>query len=271
MFIQLKVGNFRSVCEEQILSLLPAKNQKEFTENILHEGEHEALNVVAIYGANGSGKSNLMSAFGEYVGFITESSRFSSRTKLPWQPFFLREGSQEEPTAIEGIFVIGGIRYRYGFEYNEKDITREWLYRKGAGREVAVFLREGEVVEPTSSFKANSKLIDAAIEATKPNSLFLSISDMLNITDAVSIMSFFTFFVSVDGNSVKDYEASVIGLWDNVDFKKKAIDYMARMGAGIAGIELKKQVLAPAPQQMINSNESNSAVESAVLYSIHNI
>lgn len=271
MFIQFKVSNFRSIGEEQILSLLPAKNQKEFTENILHGGEHEALNVVAIYGANGSGKSNLMSALGEYVTFITESSRFSSRTKLPWQPFFLRLGWLEKPTIFESIFVIDGTRYRYGFEYNEKEITKEWLYRKGAGREVAVFLREGDVVEPTSSFKANSKLIDAAIEATKPNSLFLSISDTLNITEAVAIMSFFTFFVSVDGNSVKDFEASVIGLWDNVDFRKKAIDYMARMGTGIAGIELKKQVLAPTPQQMISNNESNSGVESAVLYSIHHI
>lgn len=271
MFVQFKVSNFRSIGKEQILSLLPAKNQKEYPGNILQDGEHEALNVVAIYGANGSGKSNLMSALAEYVTFITESSRYSSRTKIPWQPFFLKLGLLDQPTAFEGVFVIDGVRYRYGFEYNEKEIIKEWLYRKGAGREVAVFLREGDVVEPSSSLKANSKIIDAAIDATKPNSLFLSVSDTLNITEAVSIMTFFTYFVSVDGNRVKDFESSVIGLWDNVQFRKDAIDYMARMGSGIAGIELKKQTDHLRPQQIINSSESNPVIESAVLYSFHHV
>lgn len=272
MLVQFKVSNFRSIGEEQVLSLLPATNQKEYQENILHVEEHQALNVVAVYGANGSGKSNLMYALGRYVAIITDSSRFSSRTTLPWQPFSLRLGWLDKPTFCEGTFIINGIRYRYGFEYNEKEIIREWLYRKGVGREVAVFLREGEVVEPTSSFKANSKLIDAAIEATKSNSLFLSCCDMLNITEAVTIMTFFNYFITVDGNRVKDFEASVIGLWKHVDFREKAIEYMKRMGTGIAEIELQTQDqhLGTSPvSKVVDDFETKD--DDGILYSKHHI
>ena len=267
MLIQFKVSNFRSIGEEQVLSLLPATNQKEHQENILHEEGHQALNVVTIYGANGSGKSNLMSALHLYVGIITNSSRNSSQALLPWMPFFLRVGWMDKPTSFEATFIIDGLRYRYGFQHNQTEIIKEWLYRKGVGREVPVFLREGEIVEPTSSFKANSKLIDAAIEATKANSLFLSICDMLNITEAVSIMRFFNYFVSVDGNKVTDLKSSIIGLWKHVSFREDAIEYMRRMGTGIAGIDLKKQengIAAPA-----NNNDHAYTKEDAVLYANH--
>ena len=59
MLIEFKVANYRSIGEEQILSLVPAPKQKDYLENIISKGKYNALNALAIYGANGSGKSNL--------------------------------------------------------------------------------------------------------------------------------------------------------------------------------------------------------------------
>ena len=64
MLIEFRVSDHRSIGEEQILSLAPAPKQKEHLDNIIKKGKHEALNVVAIYGANASGKSNLLKAMG---------------------------------------------------------------------------------------------------------------------------------------------------------------------------------------------------------------
>ena len=60
MLLEFRVANFRSIGEEQILSLIPASNHKEYLDNIIEEGKHSALNVISIYGANSSGKSNLL-------------------------------------------------------------------------------------------------------------------------------------------------------------------------------------------------------------------
>ncbi|MFM6399635.1 MAG: AAA family ATPase, partial [Planktothrix sp.] len=64
MLIEFRVANYRSIGEEQVLSLVPAPKQKEYSENIIQKGKHQALNAVAIYGANASGKSNLLKAMG---------------------------------------------------------------------------------------------------------------------------------------------------------------------------------------------------------------
>lgn len=62
MLIEFRVTNYRSIGNEQVLSLLPSTKQKEFSDNIINKGKFNALNALAIYGANGSGKSNLLLA-----------------------------------------------------------------------------------------------------------------------------------------------------------------------------------------------------------------
>jgi AAA15 family ATPase/GTPase len=90
MLIEFKVANYRSIGEEQILSLIPASQQKEYLDNIISNGKHNALNALAIYGANGSGKSNLLLALSLLDKLVHLSARSSSTTKLPFDPFLLR-------------------------------------------------------------------------------------------------------------------------------------------------------------------------------------
>lgn len=136
MLIEFKVSNYRSIGEEQIMSLIPAPKQKDYINNILISGRYEGLNAIAIYGANGSGKSNLLLAMGILDDLVHLSSRFSSITKLPFDPFLLRKGWSEKPTCFEITFILDGNKYRYGLEYNQDVIEKEWLYRKASGREV---------------------------------------------------------------------------------------------------------------------------------------
>ncbi|MBD2151936.1 ATP-binding protein [Pseudanabaena sp. FACHB-1277] len=96
-----------------MLSLVPAPKQKEHPDNVIRNGKHEALNVVAIYGANASGKSNLLKAMVTLDMIINLSAKFSSTQKLPYEPFLLRERWNEKPTFYELTFLVGKIRYRY--------------------------------------------------------------------------------------------------------------------------------------------------------------
>src|SRR5579871_2397984 len=165
MLIEFKVSNYRSIGEEQVLSFIPAPKQRDYLENILEEAKYESLNVIALYGNNASGKSNLLLSMSLLDRLIHLSARSSSTTALPYEPFLLREGWLDKPTRFEITFIHKNSRYRYGVEFIADKVLREWLYRKSQSREVALFNREGDVIDTGPGFKGNQKLIDAALEA----------------------------------------------------------------------------------------------------------
>lgn len=240
MLIEFRVTNFRSIGEEQILSLAPAENQKEFQENILSQGNLRALNLLSIYGANGSGKSNLMKAVSLFLHIIRTSAKSSSTDKLPYDPFLLRQGWKEKPTIFELVFAMKGVRYRYGYTYNETGILKEELNRKNVGREVNVFNRENDIIDPSSSLKGNAKLIDAAIEATRENGLFLSALDMLNIEEANEIFKLLTRIASVDGTDTKGL-TSDSPAWKNGIIKDAVKSQVKRLKLGMIDIDAQEE------------------------------
>lgn len=100
MLIEFKISNYRSIAEEQILSFVPSSIKKH-PQNILKIGKQEALNVVGIYGANASGKSNLLLAMSLLRKMLHTSAISNSTTPLPYDPFLLREGWETKPTQFE--------------------------------------------------------------------------------------------------------------------------------------------------------------------------
>lgn len=238
MLIEFRIANYRSIGEEQILSLLPAPKQKEFSGNILTNGKYKALNTIAIYGANASGKSNLILAMNMLDQLVHLSARSSSTTKLPYDPFLLRDGWDKKPTKMEIVFIIDRNKYRYGIEYFQDRIEKEWLYRKSEGREVSLFLREKDGIDVSSGFKGNSKIIDAAIEATRDNSLFLSTCDMLNIEEAKLIFQWFKNFDIFDGLNTKRGEFQTVNMWGNDSYKPQITDYLTKLNLGIKNIDV---------------------------------
>lgn len=262
MLIDFKVANYRSIGDEQILSLVPASKQKEFLDNIIHNGKYDALNVIAIYGANGSGKSNLLLAMGLFDKLVHLSARSSSTSKLPYDPFLLREGWQNKPTKFEITFIIGQNKYRYGVEFLKEEVAAEWLYRKSQGREVALFLRQGDIIEPSSGLKGNARVIDAAIDATRSNALFLSTCDMLNVEEAKIIFKWFKHFNNIDGIETEDEEIRTVSMWENEDDRQDIIQYMKRLNLGFVGVEIAKRDFTESdlPTEM-NENTRKMLVE----------
>jgi AAA15 family ATPase/GTPase len=262
MLIEFKVSNYRSIGEEQILSLIPSAKQKEYPDNIISNGKHKALNALAIYGANGSGKSNLLLAMGLLDKLIHLSARFSSTTKLPYDPFLLREGWELKPTKFEITFVIEQNKYRYGVEFFKDEIAREWLFRKSTGREVVLFLRENEIIDPTAGFRGNAKIIDLAIEATKKNALFLSTCDMFNVDEAKLIFNWFRHFNNIDGIDTEEEEIRTVNMWDNKEEKAKITEYLLRLNLGLIGIDISKKEFDEADlPKNINESTRNTLIK----------
>lgn len=238
MLVEFSITNYRSIGEKQTLSLTPAPKQKEYPENIISENQFSALNVIAIYGSNASGKSNLLRCISVMDEIVHISSRTSSTTRLPYDPFVLKEGYADKPTEFEVVFVTDEKRYRYGFSYNQSNILREWLYRKNVGREVPLFLREEDVIDVRSGFQGSKKLIDTAVEATRNNALFLSQCDSLNVEEATAIMAWFDTLHVINGLYTEKHEISTVELWQQATYREKINQYINSIAMDIQGIDI---------------------------------
>ncbi len=130
MLIEFKVFNYRSIGEEQTFSLIPNLAYDEHNENIIDFHGHSVLNAAAIYGNNGSGKSNLLSAMALLDKLVHLSARTSSTTPLPYDPFLLKKEFSDKPTKFEIIFVTEGNRYKYGIEFLAKKVIRSGYIKR---------------------------------------------------------------------------------------------------------------------------------------------
>jgi hypothetical protein len=233
MLIEFSVSNYRSIGDEQILSLVPSE-QQEYLNNIIQNGTSKALNAIGIYGNNASGKSNVLNAIELLDKLLYLSARSNSTTKLPYQPFLLRQGYELKPTKLEITFIFDENRYRFGLEYNKNEIVREWFYCW----EMMLFERQGNIIEVSSEYKGSQELINAAIEATRDNSLFISTSDMLNVAGAKSIFKWFDKLVSINGIETEREEMTTVHLWENKEYRKKIKEYLMLLNLDIHNLDI---------------------------------
>ena len=243
MLIEFSATNFRSIADRQVLSLIPDPKEKGFPDNKLERGRNTALNAIALYGANASGKSNFLQAIYTLEEMASTSNRFSSTDPLPYQPFLLREGYSERPTKFELVIAIDEKRYRYVVEYNETNILGEWLFRKSVGREVTLFGRQNDIIDPSPSLFASAAVLDAAIEATKSNTLFLSVCDAFNIKEAKKIIRWFGTMQVIDGLDADWYKPSTARLWNKTQYRPLLQAYLESMRLGMQSVDLEARQL----------------------------
>jgi hypothetical protein len=138
MLLSFRVANHRSLRDEQQLNLAWA-----FTADRPEGADWPAVPVAAIFGANASGKSNLIDA----LSYLRVMALRSDRETEPGygierSPFVLDPDMATEDSWFVIDAVIDHIRFTYGFALNDSRITNEWLYRYPAKQRQIVFERK---------------------------------------------------------------------------------------------------------------------------------
>lgn len=190
MILEFTVENYRSFYGKKTLVLEADKALKECSEtNLFACSKHILLRTLALYGANSSGKSNLVSAMYTMARCILLSVRLNDNEELEYDPFLLLTDN-ERPTMFEVIFLKGEYCYRYGFRYNLERIVDEWLFRKTTPRskEQMMFVRneEGICVE-----EKNFPEGIGYEEKINDNRLFLSLCQQLGGEISRQVLSWF--------------------------------------------------------------------------------
>ena len=202
MLIRFTVENFTSFKERQTFSLLPGKGTLKSEHKTKPVKKISTLKTAVIFGANASGKSNLIKAISFGKRLVVRGVK--SDHKINYEKFRLDKKCTQSNSRIEYEIQNNGKNYAYGFVFNKNEIVEEWLYEISKKSEKKIFERNSKSKEPFDLdciLKKNKKAEDQQFlkfiaKGTPNNQLFLNeiktrkvkenvsdISDLLNVLD----------------------------------------------------------------------------------------
>ena len=176
MLIEFRVENHRSLRDEQVLTMEAGRvgDASDSRPRRVSGHSESLLPVAALYGANASGKSNVLAA----LAFMRDAVSMSHRTwspdeGVPRDPFAWGP-KRRDPSLFEVTICIRDVRYQYGFVASDECFTEEWLFAWPHGKKQVWFEREGgDPIKFGDNLKGENKLIE---EVTRPNALFISVA-----------------------------------------------------------------------------------------------
>lgn len=240
MLLEFSVGNFLSFKDKKTLSL-QAASIKDFPENVFTTERYQLLKGAILFGANASGKTNLLKAMSTMRWLILQSFDQSSTEDLDVSPFLLSTSTENKPSFFEVIFLIRTIKYRYGFQVTNKTVVAEWLFEAKAKTEKPLFIREGDGIEVFPVFKEGKDLE----EKTRDNALFLTVVDKFNGTIAKSIMQWFDKVVTISGLSHEDYKHITFQMLEKEATRKQLLKFYKGLDLGFEDIMANKIPFSP--------------------------
>lgn len=256
MIIDFTVGNFLSFKEMQSIPMHKANIKSKFPhvddQNLIEASKgFTLLKSKAIFGANGSGKSNIIKAMLQYRQII-EHSISNNNILDDIEKFALDPSYQNKPTFFQLTFITNQIPYRYGFEISNGKIINEWLFGTPEKKEVYYFIREeNEVKININRFKEGKQIIKGKERLYRDNSLFLSVVAAFNGNIASSILNYIQSIAIVWGLNDKLLTDLATNAMSDDKYRDKIIQLLKDSDMGIENIRLTEMNAANIPKELI--------------------
>jgi len=243
MLLEFTVENYRSFYKRMTLSLQAQKLSEAAKDNVAHELSYNVLRTFAVYGANSSGKSNLIDAM-QTMGFCVLSSvKLNPQETLHYDPFLLLKGNAA-PTMFEVSFIRGDYCYRYGFSYTKSVIVDEWLFRKTTPRskERALFIRNEEGIAFDDTTFPEGVGLESKVH---DNRLFLSLCAQLGGEISSQVISWFeSDFEVVSGLNNQEYRLfSKRQFHEGRNSSRKALDFFKTLQLGFNELQTYEELV----------------------------
>lgn len=245
MLAEFRVKNFRSLRDEQVLSLVASKDKTLDDTHSMPTGLKAApslLRSAVIYGANAGGKSNLIKALQYMRGVVLESATvIQPGQSFAVQSFRLDELSANQATEFEVTFILAGVRYQYGFAMTTQRIVREHLLVYKAFKPQRWFERHfdaesgKDVYEFGSGLKGAKHLWEGA---TRPNALFLSMAVQLNSDAMRPVFDWFSTSLVIFNEQFQPGPQMSIQMLQQDEGRKIICDFLSAADISISDIEV---------------------------------
>jgi uncharacterized protein len=235
MLLRFRVANFRSIHEPvELVFRMPRT-----------DGERLAggTTVAAIYGANASGKSNLLNALAFMSSAVIGSqAQWRPSAPPPRVPFALDPSASEEPALFEVDFVLNGTRYQYGFTLEPGAVGEEWLYDYPSSRKRVLFEREGQEFHFGRGLRGPNRTI---ADLVRKNSLFMSAAASNNHEELLPI---YHWFETIQFSGVRSGAPDVTGATERLlltDQKEEVRKLLVFADLGITDVSAKQEDVDP--------------------------
>jgi AAA15 family ATPase/GTPase len=244
MIIDFSVSNFRSFKTTMAFSFR-ADASKSHSENVfeatLSNGEKlRLLKTAVIYGANASGKSNVVNAFRSFRDFIEKSPELKYGDAIPWyEPFLLDYANLQSPCCFKISFLLqNALQYDYEIQFNQHAILRERLDFYPQGNKNLLFERQKNDIKFGRKFKNqnfNKKVVQ--------NRLFLSDYGNQGHEQLSEIYLYFRHFLeagtTLNGGLLREWETIVLKkAFENKAFEQKITHLLQVSDIKIERIEI---------------------------------
>lgn len=187
MIQELKISNFLSFKDEVTFSFEATKDTTFEDYQVVEVAKDvRLLRFAVVYGANASGKSNLIKAF-EFLHDFWFKSKKALTEKIEVIPFKLDRETPKQPSSFSLKFYVGGTRYWYQLEVDENKVHSEKLYYYSSVQPTLLFERVlSNNVSKVSFNQAAVKISPVAKEEINlkclPNISFFAARNQVNVS-----------------------------------------------------------------------------------------
>jgi AAA15 family ATPase/GTPase len=242
MLLEFSVGNYLSFKTKTTLSLFATPIKEHVNTNIFSTERYDLLKGAVLYGANASGKSNFIKSMSVMCRLVLQSFEKSSADELDIVPFLLNTTTENKPSFFEAVFLIDNIRYRYGFEVDNRTIHAEWLFEAQKQTEKPLFIREKDGIEVMPRAFQEGRDLE---ERTRDNALFLAVADQFNGKTAKKIIKWFNNFITISGLSHEGYKGVTFGMLENKQTQHTLLDFYKKLDLGFEDISISRKPFDP--------------------------
>jgi uncharacterized protein len=257
MLIEFRVKNFRSLRDEQILSLVASKDKTFKDTHTQATGISAAPALVrsaVVYGANASGKSNLIKALQYMRSVVTESATaIQPGQTIAFQPFRLDVDSESQPSEFEITFLLDGVRYQYGFAITAQRIVSEHLLVYKAFKPQRWFVRHFDTTSGKDVYDFGPGLKGAKHlweGATRPNALFLSMAVQLNSEALKPVFDWFANRLVIFNEQAQLSPQVSIQMLKQAAGRKEICNFLSAADISITDIDVETRKIPGRAQEM---------------------
>jgi uncharacterized protein len=192
------------------------------------------LPAAGIFGANASGKSNVLRAMSDMRSYVLHSFRRGSPTGgIPRQSFLLDDRANTRSSRFEIDVVLCGVRHEYGFVFDDERVIEEWATRYPHGRAATIFERVNDRVNLGSVAKPKGR---AVTELLRPNALFLSTAASANHPVLLPLYGWFERnLILAEARSRDRRQALTTKMLDDPKMRERVLMFLRAADLGITG------------------------------------
>ena len=243
MIIQFSFGNVLSFKEPACLSMVATSLKEPKVENnpVTAVGDTGIglLSSAAVFGANASGKSNIIKAFRFFKDFTVNSfGNAKAGRSAGIENFRLNSESIAEPSSFELIFLCNENRYRYGFEVFNSSVSMEWLYCKSIrkrSKEIELFFRDADGTRVHGSYDRMQEIV--VKQYVRSDALCLSLAAWLNDPTATKIMRWMSDTAILSCSDEKSMWDDAMSHFDDNEIRQRIISFSKSADLGIESIK----------------------------------